>query len=79
MRIREVVLPASDPSVPAAFHPDRYGSSRVADDIPRLVSLYRKGDLLLDELVSTIYPLAELSRAFADLEAGRLARGVLVP
>jgi Zn-dependent alcohol dehydrogenase len=57
----------------------RYGSSRVADDIPRLVSLYLKGDLLLDELVSTIYPLADLSRAFADLEAGRLARGVLVP
>jgi S-(hydroxymethyl)glutathione dehydrogenase/alcohol dehydrogenase len=57
----------------------RYGSSRVADDIPRLVSLYLKGDLLLDELVSTIYPLGDLSRAFADLEAGRLARGVLVP
>jgi catechol-2,3-dioxygenase len=29
VRIREVVLPASDPPVPAAFHPDRYGSSRV--------------------------------------------------
>ncbi|MBA3262337.1 MAG: hypothetical protein H0T69_07715 [Thermoleophilaceae bacterium] len=29
MRIREVVLPAVDPAVPAAFHPDRYGASRV--------------------------------------------------
>lgn len=29
MRIHEVVLPAVDPSVPAAFHPDAYGSSRV--------------------------------------------------
>jgi hypothetical protein len=29
VRIREVVLPAADPSVPAAFHPDAYGSSRV--------------------------------------------------
>jgi catechol-2,3-dioxygenase len=29
VRIREVVLPASDPSVPAAFHPDSYGTSRV--------------------------------------------------
>ena len=29
MRIREVVLPAADPSVPAAFHPDAYGSTRV--------------------------------------------------
>ncbi len=29
MRIREVVLPAADPSVPAAFHPQRYGRSEV--------------------------------------------------
>ena len=29
MRIREVVLPAADPAVPAAFHPERYGSTRV--------------------------------------------------
>jgi catechol 2,3-dioxygenase-like lactoylglutathione lyase family enzyme len=29
MRIHEVVLPAADPAVPAAFHPDRYGSSVV--------------------------------------------------
>ena len=29
MRIREVVLPAADPSVPAAFHPESYGSTRV--------------------------------------------------
>jgi S-(hydroxymethyl)glutathione dehydrogenase/alcohol dehydrogenase len=57
----------------------RYGSSRVADDIPRLVSLYLEGRLLLDELVSATYPLDGLDRAFADLEAGRLARGVLIP
>jgi catechol-2,3-dioxygenase len=29
VRIREVVLPASDPPVAAAFHPDSYGASRV--------------------------------------------------
>jgi catechol-2,3-dioxygenase len=29
MRVRELVLPAADPAVPAAFHPDAYGSSRV--------------------------------------------------
>ncbi len=57
----------------------RYGSSRVADDIPRLVDLYLKGDLLLDELVSHQYPLEGLHDAFADLTAGLLARGVLVP
>jgi len=29
VRIREVVLPARDPAVPAAFHPDAYGSTRL--------------------------------------------------
>jgi catechol-2,3-dioxygenase len=29
VRIREVVLPAADPAVPRAFHPERYGASRV--------------------------------------------------
>jgi catechol-2,3-dioxygenase len=29
VRIREVVLPAPDPAVPAGFHPERYGSSVV--------------------------------------------------
>jgi hypothetical protein len=29
VRIREVVLPAVDPAVPTAFHPGRYGSTRV--------------------------------------------------
>ena len=29
MRIREVVLPAADPAVPTAFHPDHYGASRI--------------------------------------------------
>ena len=55
----------------------RYGSSRPAFDIPALVDLYLDGRLLLDELVSATYDLAELDRAFDDLEAGKLARGVL--
>jgi catechol 2,3-dioxygenase-like lactoylglutathione lyase family enzyme len=29
VRIREVVLPAAEPAVPAAFHPEAYGSTRV--------------------------------------------------
>ncbi len=29
MRIREVVLPAPDPAAASAFHPERYGASRV--------------------------------------------------
>ena len=55
----------------------RYGSARPAFDIPALVDLYLDGRLLLDELVSATYDLAELDKAFEDLEAGKLARGVL--
>ena len=55
----------------------RYGSSRPAFDIPALVDLYLDGRLLLDELVSERYDLTELDKAFEDLEAGKLARGVL--
>jgi catechol-2,3-dioxygenase len=29
VRIREVVLPAADPALPEAFHPESYGSTRV--------------------------------------------------
>ena len=55
----------------------RYGSARPAFDIPALVDLYLDGRLLLDELVSATYDLAELDKALDDLEAGKLARGVL--
>ncbi|MCB0996311.1 MAG: Zn-dependent alcohol dehydrogenase [Acidimicrobiales bacterium] len=55
----------------------RYGSTRPAADIPALIDLYLDGRLLLDELVTTTYDLSELDHAFEDMEAGKLARGVL--
>ena len=55
----------------------RYGAARAADDIPAMVDLYLQGRLLLDEMVSAVYPLEDVQRAFDDLEAGKLARGVL--
>lgn len=55
----------------------RYGSTRPAADIPALVELYLDGRLLLDELVTTTYELTGLDHAFEDMEAGKLARGVL--
>jgi Zn-dependent alcohol dehydrogenase len=55
----------------------RYGSTRPHHDIPLLVSFYRDGRLLLDEMVSQIYPLAQITQALDDLEHGKLNRGVL--
>ncbi|MET9721902.1 Zn-dependent alcohol dehydrogenase [Streptomyces zaomyceticus] len=55
----------------------RYGSSRPQRDIPLYAELYRSGRLLLDELVTTTYPVEEFARAVEDAEAGKVARGVL--
>jgi S-(hydroxymethyl)glutathione dehydrogenase/alcohol dehydrogenase len=55
----------------------RYGSSRPQSDIPLYVELYRSGRLMLDELVTRTYPLDQFEAAIADMESGKLARGVL--
>jgi Zn-dependent alcohol dehydrogenase len=55
-----------------------YGGCQPERDFPRIFALYRRGDLLLDELVTRIYPLQELEQAFADMHAGINAKGVLV-
>jgi S-(hydroxymethyl)glutathione dehydrogenase/alcohol dehydrogenase len=47
-------------------------------DLPMLIELYRAGKLRLDNLISKRYRLEELPQAFEDMEAGRVARGVLV-
>lgn len=47
-------------------------------DLPRIVELYRGGRLDLDTLITNRYTLDELPRAFADMEAGLLGRGVIV-
>jgi S-(hydroxymethyl)glutathione dehydrogenase/alcohol dehydrogenase len=54
-----------------------YGTARPHVDIPRLIALYRRGRLKLDELVTRSYPLAEVNQAFEALAAGQVARSVL--
>ncbi|HEX6165590.1 MAG TPA: alcohol dehydrogenase catalytic domain-containing protein [Acidimicrobiales bacterium] len=55
----------------------RYGSTRPHHDIPMLVDFYKDGRLLLDEMVSEVYPLDDIARALDDLHHGKLNRGVL--
>ncbi|HOY18223.1 MAG TPA: alcohol dehydrogenase catalytic domain-containing protein [Haliscomenobacter sp.] len=55
-----------------------YGKCRPQIDFPILQALYAKGDLLLDEMVTRTYPLEELAQAFADMHAGKNAKGVIV-
>jgi len=55
-----------------------YGSSRPSTDIPKILDLYKAGLLPLDKMISATYPLSDINKAFDDMAAGRLTRGVLV-
>ncbi len=54
-----------------------YGSARPQVDLPQLIELYRAGKLPVDELVTQHYALDAVAQAFADMEAGVNARGVI--
>ncbi|MDB5240806.1 MAG: histidine kinase, partial [Spirosoma sp.] len=55
-----------------------YGKCRPEIDFPKLLSLYAKGDLLLDEMITKTYSLDELTDAFDDMHAGKNAKGVIL-
>ncbi|WP_041801424.1 hypothetical protein [Rhodopseudomonas palustris] len=54
-----------------------YGITSPRLQIPQLLDLYRKGGLRLDELITKTYP-DEINIGYADLEAGKNLRGVVV-
>jgi Zn-dependent alcohol dehydrogenase len=54
------------------------GSARPHLDLPHFLQLYRAGRLPVDKLVSQRYRLEELPQAFHDMEAGKVARGVIL-
>jgi Zn-dependent alcohol dehydrogenase len=55
-----------------------YGFASPRLQIPELLALYRNGTLKLRELITQTYRLDEINRGYADLEAGKNLRGVLV-
>jgi alcohol dehydrogenase/S-(hydroxymethyl)glutathione dehydrogenase/alcohol dehydrogenase len=55
-----------------------YGFASPRLQIPALLTLYRKGSLKLRELVTRRYRLDEINSGYADLEAGKNLRGVVV-
>jgi S-(hydroxymethyl)glutathione dehydrogenase/alcohol dehydrogenase len=46
--------------------------------MPALLRHYASGKLLLDEMITRTYPIERVHDAFADMLAGRNAKGVLV-
>jgi Zn-dependent alcohol dehydrogenase len=55
-----------------------YGSARPRVDMPRLLDLYRQHRLKLDELISRTYRLDQINEAYAALQSGAVARGVII-
>ena len=55
----------------------RYGSISPHRDIPRIIEMYRSGDLLLDELITATHPVEDWEVAVEELRSGKVARGVL--
>lgn len=55
-----------------------YGSAYPKVDFPTLLSFYKKGCLDLDNMISKTYHIDQIKEAFADLEKGSNARGIIV-
>jgi NDMA-dependent alcohol dehydrogenase len=87
---KAVIVGVARPAEAASFRPmtmvfeektlqgSYFGSSVPRVDFPRMLQLYMAGRLKLDELITRRYRIDEAPQAFADLEAGRNARGVIV-
>jgi S-(hydroxymethyl)glutathione dehydrogenase/alcohol dehydrogenase len=55
-----------------------FGSLNPRADIPKLLGLYREGQLKLDELITNRYPLARINDGYQAMREGTNIRGVVV-
>lgn len=55
-----------------------FGSANMRADIPKLLKLYREGQLDLDGLVTNTYKLGDINQGYQDMRDGKNIRGVLV-
>jgi len=72
--VRTMTLPFEEKTLTGSY----FGSCVPRVDFPRMLGLYMQGKLKLDELITKRYSIDEAPQAFADLEAARNARGVIV-
>jgi len=55
-----------------------FGSLNPRADIPKLLSLYREGQLKLDELITKRYPLEDINEGYRAMRDGENIRGVII-
>ncbi len=55
-----------------------FGSANIRYDIPKLLELYRNGQLDLDSMVTNTYKLGDINQGYQDMRDGKNIRGVLI-
>jgi S-(hydroxymethyl)glutathione dehydrogenase/alcohol dehydrogenase len=55
-----------------------WGGTQALWDIPRILRLYKRGRLKLDQMITQTYSLDQINDGYADMHAGKNTRGVLV-
>ena len=55
-----------------------FGSSNPRTAIPRILELYRSGQIMLDELVTNTYKLEDINQGYQDMRDGKNIRGIIV-
>ena len=55
-----------------------FGSANPRADIPRVLDLYRNGQIDLDGMVTNTYDLEGVNQGYADMLSGKNIRGVIV-
>jgi Zn-dependent alcohol dehydrogenase len=71
--VRTMSLPFEEKTLTGSY----FGSCVPSVDYPRFLGLYMAGRLKLDELITHRYGIDQAAQAFADLESGKNARGVI--
>ena len=72
--LNRLLLPIQGKSILGSM----YGGCNPARDFPKLLEYYRRGELDLDGMITNTYSIDQAPQAFADLEAGLNARGVIL-
>ena len=55
-----------------------FGHANPRADIPKMLSLYRNGSLMLDELVTRTYTLDQINDGYEDMRTHRNIRGLVL-
>lgn len=60
------------------IHGSLFGSSNARVEIPKILQLYRNGQIKLDELVTKTYTLEQINEGYQDMRDGKNIRGVIM-